>query len=116
MERRKRFEDYSVTNSIMKKVREKENEKYNKHRRRQVGIDIDTNKRRYVVSKIKQYMEDGMSNEEAINLVMEEKEIINQFSYLIKNGIDIKQSFRNWTSFLNKNKDKQEHNNDGEAR
>ncbi len=42
-------------------------------------------------------MDMGLTNEEAVDMVMKNEKIIEQFSYLEKNGLDIRQCFLNWT-------------------
>ena len=59
----------------------------------------DVKNRRNVQQKIFEYMDKGMTNEEAVDMVMQDEEIVEQFKYLKKNGLDIKQCFINWTKW-----------------
>ena len=59
----------------------------------------DFKNRKNLQQKIFEYMDKGMTNEEAVDLVMKDKKIVEQFKYLEKNGLDIRQCFINWTKW-----------------
>ena len=58
-------------------------------------LNDDAKNRRYVMKKIIAYINSGLSEEEALQKIMED-EVANHFDYLEKNGLDKKQCFRNW--------------------
>lgn len=80
-----------------------------KEEREDLKIEQDKKVRKFVRRKLEEYVEEGYSIEEAINFIMERKEITEHFSYWTKNGIDIKQMFTSWAR-------EPEHSNDGEER
>ena len=87
----------SEINNIGKEIHDKENAQYLKKEKREKGIDRDSHNRRYIATRIRTYMAEGMSPKEAVKRVIkEEKEIVEQFGYLTKNGLDIEEIFSNW--------------------
>ena len=58
-------------------------------------ISNDTQNRDYVVKTGIRYMESGLSEDEAIEKLMND-EIVQKFEYLKNNGVDIKNCFKNW--------------------
>ena len=58
---------------------------------------IDTKNREKVIRKVIQYVKEGMTKEQAIDkIIKEEKELVENFEYLTKNGLDLKVCFNNW--------------------
>lgn len=55
----------------------------------------DTYNRDYVVRTIVNDMKNGLSEEEALDKIMKDS-IIKQFDYLSKNGLDIRECFKDW--------------------
>lgn len=55
----------------------------------------DTYNRDYVVRTIVKDIKGGLSEEEALDKIMNDP-IIKKFEYLSKNGLDIKECFRDW--------------------
>ena len=49
-------------------------------------MKVDVANRMKVQQKILKYMDMGLTNEEAVDMVMKNEKIIEQFSYLEKNG------------------------------
>lgn len=66
----------------------------------------DTKNRRYVINKILENMNNGITEEEALELIMKDK-IVEQFKYLENNGCNIKICFRNWARGYKNKKEKQ---------
>ncbi len=62
----------------------------------------DTKNREKVIRKVIQYVKEGMTKEQAIDKVIkEEKELVENFEYLTKNGLDLKVCFNNWVKDSN---------------
>ena len=62
--------------------------------RKELGLDEDINNRRYIMSRIVQYMQEGLIKEEAVQRVMEEeKETVQKFKYLENAGLNLKTVF-----------------------
>ncbi len=73
--------------------------KERKEERKAKGIDRDVYNRCYIATKIKQYKKAGIKEKDAIEKVIkEEKEVVAQFDYLTKNGLDIRQIFATWAN------------------
>lgn len=66
-------------------------------------ISQDTKNRNYVVEKMTEYMQNGLTEDEAVEKIMKDP-IVEQFEYLTKNKIDIRRCFRDWTRNTNNNK------------
>ena len=64
--------------------------------RKEAKLDEDVANRENVRRKLKDYLINGKTIEEAANLIMQDEEIVAQFSYYTKRGIDLKQCFMNW--------------------
>jgi len=60
----------------------------------------DAQNRSYVLSKISRYIKNGMSKNEAIDLIMQDEDILIKFEYLTKNGLDLRTCFTNWISSI----------------
>lgn len=56
-----------------------------------------------------------MSQEQAVDLILQDEKIVSQFTYLTQNGLDLKTCFINWTKRLSYEKNKG-FNNSGEER
>lgn len=92
-------------------VFEIENEKFRKERKNQrenLGFEQDAKVRRYTTRKLEEYLEEGLSKEEAVDRIMQEKGIIKHFSYWTKNGIDIREMFISWINQPQQGKDREE--------
>lgn len=61
---------------------------------RTIGSD-DTYNRDYVVRTIVNDIKNGLSEEEALDKIMKDP-IIKQFEYLSKNGLNIRECFKDW--------------------
>ena len=72
----------------------------------------DRKNRKEVKEKIYEYMKNGKSQEEAVGLVLQDKEITKKFKYLENNGINLRQCFINWTTI----KIDKSHYNNGDER
>ena len=55
----------------------------------------DFHNRHYVMDKIFEYIKEGKSEEEALDLIMQD-EIVKEFEYLTKNGLNLRTCFSNW--------------------
>lgn len=55
----------------------------------------DTYNRDYVIRKVISDIKNGFSLEQALDKIMED-DIVKEFEYLKKNGIDIKSCFKDW--------------------
>lgn len=55
----------------------------------------DTKNRDYVVREEIKYIKEGLSEEKALEKLMNDK-IVKEFEYLKKNGLDIRNCFKNW--------------------
>ena len=55
----------------------------------------DTQNRKYVIDKSIALLQQGKSIEEVMNEIMED-DIIQEFQYLAKNGLDIRNTIRQW--------------------
>lgn len=55
----------------------------------------DTQNRDYVVRTITSYVKNGLELEQALDKIMKD-DIVKEFEYLRKNGIDIRTCFKNW--------------------
>ena len=63
------------------------------------GLDRDTHNRAYISTKIRQYIEEGMKKSDAVlRVIDEEPEIVKQFEYLERAGLDLRVVFYNWVS------------------
>lgn len=83
--------------NIASDVREKERLEKLKKEKSEKGIDRDSHNRKYIATRIRTYITEGMHPKEAVKRVIEEeKEIVEQFDYLTKNGLDIRKIFANW--------------------
>lgn len=59
----------------------------------------DTQNRVKVIKKVAQYVKEGMTKEQAIDkIIKEEKELVENFEYLTKHGLDLKVCFNNWVN------------------
>ena len=58
-------------------------------------VSNDTQNRDYVARTGEKYIKEGLSEEEAIDKLMNDK-IVKEFEYLTKNGLDIRNCFKNW--------------------
>lgn len=94
---------------ISREVDAIKNIELNQKRRTESSINQDEKVRRYVRRKMEEYVGEGHSKEEVIDLVMQQKEIVQHFSYYTKNGIDIRKIFRKWL-------EEPEHSNEGKER
>ncbi len=84
---------------IQEQTRKKSFSEYLKAEKHQKGLDKDTHNRNYIVTKIRQYIAEGMKKEKAVERVIEEeKEVVEEFDYLTKNGLDIRVVFSNWAN------------------
>ena len=54
----------------------------------------DSQNRKYVADKVHEYMEAGKSLDEAVDLIMQD-DIIKEFDYWAKNGLDVRQCVKN---------------------
>ena len=72
----------------------------------------DRKNRKEVKEKIYEYMKNGKSQEEAVDLVLQDKEITEKFKYLENNGVNLRQCFINWTTI----KIDKSHYNNGDER
>ncbi len=48
--------------------------------------NTDTENRKRVMERIAEYKKKGINQEEAVDLIMQDKEVLEQFNYLTKNG------------------------------
>lgn len=69
-------------------------------------ISDDTKNRTYVINKILDNMSNGMTEDDSLELIMQDK-IVEQFKYLENNGCNIKNCFRNWARGYKNRKEKQ---------
>lgn len=69
-------------------------------------IRDDTKNRTYVINKILDNMSNGMTEDDSLELIMQDK-IVEQFKYLENNGCNIKNCFRNWARGYKNRKEKQ---------
>lgn len=74
------------------------NEIYQKEKKKRLNPNSDTENRKRVMERIAKYRKKGVSQEEAIDLIMQDKEVLEQFNYLTKNGLDMKQCILNWSN------------------
>ncbi len=82
---------------INQQAKREELKEYLRAEKSQKGIDRDSHNRQYIATKIKQYISEGIKEDEAIEkVIQEEKEVVDQFNYLTKNGLDIRKIFSNW--------------------
>ena len=58
-------------------------------------VSSDTLNRDYVVRTVVSYINKGISMEKALDKIMED-DIVKEFEYLTKNGLDMKKCFRDW--------------------
>ena len=68
----------------------------------------DTINRKEVIQKMMDKINNGASIDEAVDSVLEDSEIRGQFSYLEKNGLDIRVCFKNWVTANIKNEEKKQ--------
>ena len=73
-------------------------------RREEKGANpnTDTQNRKRVMERIADYKEKGISQEEAVDLIMQDKDVLEQFNYLTRNGLDIRQCILNWSNKIYK--------------
>lgn len=90
-------------------VNAEKNKEIRKKERKELKIEQDEKIRRYVRRKLEEYVTEGYSSKEAVDLIMQEKGIVEHFSYWVKNGIDIRQMFTKWIEEL-------EYSSNGEER
>ena len=64
--------------------------------------NTDTQNRKRVMERIADYKEKGISQEEAVDLIMQDKDVLEQFNYLTRNGLDIRQCILNWSNKIYK--------------
>lgn len=81
---------------IGREIDAEKNKIIRKKEREELTIEQDVKVRRYVRRKLEEYVEEGYSSKEAVDLIMQEKGIVEHFSYWVKNGIDIKQMLISW--------------------
>lgn len=98
----KKFKSWTIR-QIGCEIEKEENRKIIQRQTEQLNLNQDYENRKYVKKKIAEHMEKGMSQEEAVDLIMQE-DIVSQFEYLKKNGLDIRQCFLNWTNKLRNEK------------
>lgn len=55
----------------------------------------DGDNRRYIISLIQKNIEQGKTMDEAVEIALKD-DVAKKFEYLTKNGLDIKQCFKNW--------------------
>lgn len=110
---RKKSESYSIGNSSYRIEKERLRKRYQKQKE-ELNLNQDYENRKYVKKKIAEYMETGMSQQKAVDLIMQD-DIVSQFDYLKKNGLDIRQCFLNWTNKL-RNEKSSSLNKDGEEK
>ena len=60
--------------------------------------NTDTENRKRVVERIAEYRKKGITQEEAADLIMQDKEVLEQFNYLTKNGLDIRKCILTWSN------------------
>lgn len=72
----------------------------------------DTKNRQYLVNKGIAYLKEGKNIEQALDLIMED-EVITNFEYLTKNGLDIRTCIKNW---INIDKNRKKFENRGQER
>lgn len=77
----------------------------NKLKIKQEPRSTDSQNRSYVLSRISTYIKNGMSQEEAIDLIMKDKEILVKFEYLTKRGLDLRVCFTNWSNNIKNTKE-----------
>lgn len=65
---------------------------------KKVEIAKDSDNRKNVIETIQEYMARGNSLQNAVELVMKDKGLIEPFDYLVKNGLDLRQCFTNWVT------------------
>lgn len=63
----------------------------------------DTKNREYVIKKILKNMSNGMTEDEALDVIMQDN-IVLQFDYLKSNGCNLKECFKNWVKGYKKQK------------
>lgn len=86
-------------NIITYKTNDKMNRENLIKEKKKKGLDKDSHNRAYITTKIREYINNGLKKEEAIQKVMEEeKEIIKQFEYLEKLGLKLEVIFSNWVN------------------
>lgn len=65
--------------------------------------DTDTENRKRVMERIEEYRQKGICQKgicqkEAVDLIIQDKKVLEQFDYLTKNGLDIRQCILNWSN------------------
>lgn len=93
---------------IASDIHEEKNKKETKKEKEKLGIEQDEKVRRYTKRKLEEYVEEGLSKEEAVDRIMQEKGIVKHFSYWTKNGIDIREMFISWINQSQQGKDREE--------
>ena len=78
-----------------------EKDRYEQRKNQQTDGDY----RRYIISLIQKNIEQGKTMDEAIEIALKD-DVAKKFEYLKKNGLDIKQCFKNWAEAYIKNRKK----------
>ena len=68
-----------------------EKDRYEQRKNQQTDGDY----RRYITSLIQKNIEQGKTMDEAVEIALKD-DVAKKFEYLTKNGLDIKQCFKNW--------------------
>ena len=64
-------------------------------KKQKIEVSNDTQNRNYVVRAGVEYIKAGLSEEETLDKLMND-DIVKEFEYLKKNGLDIRNCFKNW--------------------
>ena len=70
-------------------------------------VNQDTQNRKYVIQKVNEFMQEGRSIEEAVDLIMKD-DIIKEFDYWVKNNLDVRQCIINLVTSNSKNRNRKE--------
>ena len=76
--------------------------KHKKYLEHKPVVTNDTLNRDYVVREGVKYIKEGLSEEKALDKLMND-DIVKEFEYLKKNGLDIRNCFKNWINAEIKN-------------
>lgn len=95
---RKRFKGSYERICIEKEIIKNERNKNDINKYKRVEIQKDSDNRKNVIETIQEYMARGNSLQNAVELVMKDKGLIEPFDYLVKNGWDLRQCFTNWVT------------------
>ncbi len=87
--------DFAMRDVTQKKSQEEKNQK---------GLSEDSKNRQKLVSKVNELIESGMSLEEAIDLVIQDANIMKAFEYWKNNHVDVRECIKNLVNYKNKNK------------